>query len=106
MGPRSGARGGRGRRVERFVDERVREVEGHETAARRIYAAYVKWADEFDCEGPLSASGFRHALERFAPIEGAVRRRHGGGRPRLYYVGVQLSASAPARTLSAGGGKP
>ena len=86
-------------RVGRFVDERIREVEGHETTLMRIRSAYVQWAAEHDPEGPVSRDAFERWFELLAPIEDRVRRPTGKrGRPRVVYVGVLLTRGKPRPT--------
>jgi predicted nucleic acid-binding Zn ribbon protein len=100
-------------RVRPFVEGHIREIEGHETAARRLYGAYARWAAEHDPEGAVSRHTFDTWFGRLAPIEARVRRSLGKrGRPEVVYVGVRLTRggrmegrdkSAPAPLTTAGG---
>ncbi len=81
-------------RVALFAEERVREVERHETSARRLYAAYRAWSAEREPAGALSYPAFRKAFERLAPVEGTAIRRARRGRPALVFLGVRLTAAS------------
>src|SRR5215208_2375678 len=51
-------------RAGQFVAAACRELPGHRSRARRVYAAYLRWCREHELESPLSLSAFGRVVEQ------------------------------------------